>query len=554
MNNIITMLRHEFRGRLGVGRKASPKSWGVFFLNGAVSLLMYALFVGIIYFVTNMLLNGRIVLHYEFLVLASALSMIIQIATSTGSLVKNLYYDGDNELLLRFPVDGLEIFVSKSIFVFIKNVSTSVLLTLPFYIFYAIIMQKSAGFYISAAFMSIYISIVPYCIANLIAIPVMHVVNSIKNKFGLILGLLIFMIIISFSFYMLLLKGILEYAQTQQTSIFSEDVLNIFKAWASRLIPFTFYANILFGKKVILSIFISAGLTFALGFMSFYMAKHSYYPTILKSLEREKTAFKKKSKDKTRSVFMSLLKTEYLLIFRSFNYSFQYLAMAVAAPFMVFFCNDLATNVGDSSVGGRIIPGLTLMVVIIFITIIVSFASTTISRNGNTFYFTKIIPVPYKYQITVKMTLYFIVAAVSALVSCIVVGIAFGGEKYGNNVGVTDVLSIFAITVFIIITLTSWAILADLKSPTFEVSNDGDLVQANKNVSNSLIGGSVISVLFGLFGMIFTYVPLKIGGITFINGINHVYLYLLGISVIMAGSSVAALYAKLDKRYNKLVP
>lgn len=554
MNNIITMLRHEFRGRLGIGRKASPKSWGLFVLNTVISLLMYTLFLGIIYFITNMLLRGRIVVYYEYLVFATAISMVVQIVTTTGALVKNLYYDADNELLLRFPVEGLEIFISKSIFVFIKNITTSIFLTLPFYVFYAIIMDKSILFYFSAIFMSAYISIVPYCVANLIAIPAMHVVNSIKNKFGLILAFLIAMIIISFSIYMLILKGIMEYSQTQQTSMFSAEILNTFKAWAARLVPFTFYANILFGRKVILSLILSAGLSFLLAFMSFYLAKHSYYPTILKSLEREKTAFYKKSKDKTHSVFFSLLKTECLLIFRSFNYSFQYLAMAVAAPVMVYFCNDLASSIGDASVGGRIIPGLTLMVVILFITIIVSFASTTISRNGNTFYFTKTIPVSYKYQIFVKMVLYFVVAAVSALVSCIVVGIAFGGEKYGNSVGIVDLLSIFTITVLVLISLTSWAILADLKSPTFEVSNDGELVQVNKNVSNALIGGSAISVIFGLIAMIFTYIPLNIGGITFINGLNHVYLYLLGISLIMAAVSVAILFASIDKKYYKLIP
>lgn len=554
MNNIITMLRHEFHGRMGIGKKSSPKSWGIFLLSTIVSVLMYSLFVFIIYFVSSMLLRGRIVMHYEYLVLCTALSMIIQIATSTGSLVKNLYYDGDNELLLRFPVDGLEIFISKSVFVFIKNILTSVFLTLPFYIFYAIIMQKSAMFYVSSVFMSIYISIVPFCIANLIAIPTMHVVNSIKNKFGLILGLLIIMIVVSFSMYMMLLKGVMEYAQTQQTSIFSEEILTLFKTWAARFYPFTLFANILYGKHVILSIIITAVLTFGLGFLSYYLAKHSYFPTILKSLEREKTAFHKKSKDKTRTPFFSLLKVEYLLIFRSFNYSFQYLAMAVAAPFMVYFCNDLASHIGDASVGGKIIPGLTLMVIILFMSIIVSFASTTISRNGNTFYFTKIMPVPYKYQITVKMTLYFIVATMSALVSCIVVGIAFGGEKFGNNVRIVDVLSIFTITLFNIVSLTCWAIIADLKSPTFEVNSDGELVQANKNVSNSLIGGSVLSVLYGLFAMVFTYIPLKIGGITFINGINHVYLYLLGISLIMAGVSVLILYSKIDKKYERLTP
>lgn len=554
MNNILTMLRHEFRGRLGIGKKTSAKHWGVFLLNSIVSVLMYSLFVFIIYFISSMILRGNIIMHYEFLVLCTALSMIIQLITSTGGLVKNLYYDGDNELLLRFPIDGLEIFISKSAFVLIKNILTSLLLTLPFYIFYAMILQKGVFFYVSSVLVSLYISIIPFCIANLIAIPTMHVVNSIKNKFGLILGLLIVMIILGFSLYMMLLKGVVEYAQTQQTSIFSEEVLGIFKTWAARFFPFTLFANILFGKKVILSLIISALLTFGLGFFAFYLAKHSYFPTILKSLEREKTAFHKKSKDKITPVFFSLLKVEYLLIFRSFNYSFQYLAMAIATPFMVFFCNDLASNIGDASVGGKIIPGLTLMVIILFMSIIVSFASTTISRNGNTFYFTKIIPVSYKYQITVKLALYLVVATVSALISCVVVGIAFGGEKYGNNVGIIDVLSIFAIALFNIVALTSWSIIADLKSPTFEVSNDGELVQANKNVSNSLIGGSVLSVIYGLFAMIFTYIPLKIGNVTLINGINHVYLYLLGISLIMAGVSVWILYAKIDNKYEKLVP
>ncbi|HHU43289.1 MAG: hypothetical protein QM214_01325 [Bacillota bacterium] len=554
MKNIITMFRHEFRSRFDLGKKASPKAWSVFFLSATVSLLMYALFLTIIFFITNMLLTGRIEMNYEFLSLATALSMLIQLLASSGALVKSLYFDADNELLLRFPVDGLEIFVAKSAFVFIRNILISLMLGLPFYIFYGITLRLGAGFYIKAVIIAIYISILPFCAANLISAPVMHVVNSVKNKFGLILGILIVLIVLGFSVYMLILKGVLEYMQTQQSAIFSQEVLKTFKTWAARLVPFTFYANILYGKSVFLSLLITGVLSFALGFCSFYLAKHSYYPTILKSLEREKSAFRKKTKNKVRPVFFSLLKTEYLVIFRSFNYSFQYLAMAITAPFMVYFCNDLASNIGDTSVGGRIIPGLTLLVINIFTTIIVSFASTSISRNGNTFYFTKIMPVSYKYQILVKMTLYFIVAALSALVSCTVVGIVFSGEKYGFNVGIVDILSIFAVTVFIIITLTSWAIMADLRSPTFEVNNDGELVQANKNVSLSLIGGSAISVLFGLFTMIFSYIPLKIGDLTLIDGINHVYLCLIGLSFIMAAVSCLLLFLRLDKKYHKLTP
>src|SRR5690554_3868940 len=235
MNNILTMLRHVMRSRFGVGRKASPKSWGVFILNSVVSLLMYLIFMTIIFFVSNMILTGRIEMNYEFLVLATALSMIIQVITSSGSLVKSLYFDADNELLLRFPVDGLEIFVAKSAFVFIRNILISLMLGLPFYIFYGITLRLGAGFYIKAVIIAIYISILPFCAANLISAPVMHVVNSVKNKFGLILGILIVLIVLSFSVYMLILKGVLEYMQTQQSAIFSQEVLKTFKTWAARL-------------------------------------------------------------------------------------------------------------------------------------------------------------------------------------------------------------------------------------------------------------------------------------------------------------------------------
>ena len=134
----------------------------------------------------------------------------------------------------------------------------------------------------------------------------------------------------------------------------------------------------------------------ALGVGAFFVTTKCYYGTILKGIESEKESIVKlNKKNKVRSVFGTLLNREFFLIFRSFNYSFQYLAMACAAPVMVYYCNALASAMGTKSVGTTIVPGLTLLVIIIFVTIIVSFASTSISREGNVFYHTKIIPVSF---------------------------------------------------------------------------------------------------------------------------------------------------------------
>lgn len=62
----------------------------------------------------------------------------------TATLIKALYYSGDNEILLRFPVNGTQIFIAKSIFVFISNFLITMGILLPFYICYGVILQKRA--------------------------------------------------------------------------------------------------------------------------------------------------------------------------------------------------------------------------------------------------------------------------------------------------------------------------------------------------------------------------------------------------------------------------
>lgn len=547
------MLRLELKSKLGFGKGITKKSIISFFINLFFTLVIYAVYITGLFFITQIMVSGSVPLRYEFLVIAMGISIIVQMIICTGALVKNLYYDGENELLLRFPVDGKQIFFSKSIYVFIYNLIMSFAFSLPLFVIYGVITKAAAGFYLTAVPLIVFTTILPFCLSNLIALPVINLTNFIKNRFALILALLIIIVVAGFSIYMLLLKGVLEYAQNKSATLLTAEVLERIRSIAASLFPFNLYANVLYGNKPLLSLLYILLINIALGACAFFVAKKTVYPIVLRSIERESEAFEKKVKDTVRPVFISLLRKEYVLIFRSLNYSFQYLAMAITAPIMVFFCNDLASSIGDTSVGGKIIPGLTLLVVIIFITIIVSFASTSISREGNTFYLTKIMPVSYKYQILVKLTLYFVVATASVLVSCIIVGAVFGGEKYGHNVTFADMTAIFFIAEFLIVFLSAAAVISDMRSPVFDVSPSGELIEANKNVSTNIFIGCFIAVIYGLAAMIFSYIPLTISGITIIKDIKSVYIILAVVSLIMAAIELFRLFFKLDKRYNKII-
>ena len=551
MNNFLITLKMEFRGHFGLGKNPTRKAWSVFALNLIFDAIIYAVFLTGTYFVSSMVLRGSIPMQYEYLVVVTLVSMLVQLGTSTNSLIKVLYYDVDNELLLRFPIDGIALFLAKAIFVFLKNLILSFLFTLPFYVYYGVFTGVSWGWYVGAVATALFISFLPFFIANLIAVPVMHLNNGLRNKFGLKLAFIIILMIVAFSLYMLLLRGVLEYYQTSESNVlFSEELLLTIKSWASAMIPASFFANYLYGEKIALSIVLAALITIAVGAVSLLLSRHSYYPTLLKSIEKGREAFKKKSaKDKPMGQLRSIYVNELKIIFRSFNYSFQYLAMAIASPLMVYFCNDLAVAVGDASVGGAIIPGLTLMVILIFDTIIVSFASTTISRNGSYFYLTKIIPVSYKRQLLAKLLLYFTVAGSSSLLSCLVTWAAFGGERYGNHMGIVDVIGIFCISAAVIVAQTCVAILSDMKKPTFDVNGEGELTQANKNVSNSMIMGIVIAVVYGLLAMIFTYLPIGVLSM----GVRGMYLILGLVSAVLAAVTVAVLMLTADKKYNKIV-
>lgn len=295
-------------------------------------------------------------------------------------------------------------------------------------------------------------------------------------------------------------------------------------------------------------------MTAAVGVAAYFVTAKFYYKTILNGIETEKVSFHRKTPNTCRTIFGTLLHREFYLILRSFNYSFQYLAMAVAAPVMVYYCNDLAATMGKDSVGAAIVPGLTLMVIIIFVAIIVSFASTSISREGNAFYHTKIIPVSYTVQVSVKLFLYAIVATASVVLSCIVVAAAFGTEQAGNLLSPLDIGCIFAISEMTVLSLTCLAIWADVRSPIFNVVGDGELVSANKNLALSLLVGILVAVVYGAVAMILGFLPIEIGGFSVVDGLGDVYLILSMVSLVILGISLTMLYVNLDKRYQKIAP
>lgn len=542
MSKVGTLLNLDLKSRFGFGLRVQKANVFKWLFSSLFTLTIYAIIVTGIVFITKIfVLNGS--MNYHFLVLTTAVSMTLQLVVCTATLVKALYFNGDNEILLRFPVSGDEIFLAKSAYVFINSIIVSSAILLPIYISFGIFSEARFAFYIWIAVVNAFSSLLPFFVANIIAIPVMYVVNLIKDKFLIILIIMIGIVVGSFAIYMAVLKNILVYIQTEELSLFTPEIVAQLDKFVRFAYPFKFYANLLVGQDTLNSFIMSLLITIISVAFAALVVKKWYFATILKSIETEKSSFTKKSKNQKLPVFLNIMKREFLLVFRSVNYSFQYLCMAIAAPVMVYYCNDIAAAVGTASIGGRFMPGLTLLVVTIFVTIIVSFAATAVSREGHNFYHTKNMPVTFTKQIFIKFVLYGGVAFLSVCLSCVVVVAA----KFVNY---TDALFIWSIAELVVIMQTSIALRADTVAPSFNVMGDGEIVSANKNLSLSIALGLFLACLYGISAMILSYIPVTIGNIEVLNGeITKVYFYLLGLTGLLAAISVAALFVGLEKRY-----
>ena len=118
MNKVKTLLKLEFRSRFA-GDKFTIKSVPKYLITfGFAAIILYLLILGINN-LTKMFLEMNLASEYLTLVFISA--SVILICFNINSAIKTLYNSGDNAMLLRYPVNEMQIFASKILTVFIAK-------------------------------------------------------------------------------------------------------------------------------------------------------------------------------------------------------------------------------------------------------------------------------------------------------------------------------------------------------------------------------------------------------------------------------------------------
>ncbi len=535
MRQFLTLLKLEFMNRAPKNRvKGHYFSKIVKYL--IIALAVVAIGCGLLY-VFNSLISicTQADLEQEFIVYYTTLVQIVQFFFGLSLTTKTLFFNSDSDLL-KLPVNGKMIFLAKLAYLFIYELIFTTCLTLPVFILYGIKTMQGAIFYVMLLPNILFFPVIPFLFGVLLSIPAMYVVGYLKNKFVVMLVLYTLCVAIGFTIYTYALRFIMEVLGTSDISsiLQTQVVLDI------KFVSTILYTPMLFKNSLLLyrfwpSAVVNITIAIILFLIVFFFANKSYLKILLSNAENGGKAFHKNSQIKNRSISGALFYREFLSIFRSTNYAFQYLTIVITTPLMVFFSSQIASNIGVNQVGEGILPGIVVLVLLMFLSMGTSFAATSITREGGNFFHTKIIPVSYRKQVTVKFLLYLIVSIPSVIISALVLAFA-GFLSYFNAL-------MIALAVCMIVTGSiASSILLDIRKPQFMFLDGKEITNSNANVSTSITLGFVIAVILGIASI----------AVSMFVSLPAIYIVLFGFGVPYMAIEVFRLFFKLEKRYRSI--
>lgn len=536
MKQLFTMIKLEFAlkfPRVDKGKRLFVRILDAIAILAGI-VLIGALILFVFYSLLNLCIKGGLI--QEFLVFFIFLMQILQLLFGLSLLTKTLYFSSDSASLLKLPVSGEKIFLSKIFFAYFYITMISSVIMLPVLIMFGILTSQALLFFLMIPVVCIFCPLLPFILSTLFALPTMYIISFLKNKFVLMLLTYVLLVAGGFITYMNILQVLIKLLDTNASAaLLTSETISSVKDFA-----FYFYPEVLLKNLLVNVNFIKSLAVYILGgalllYIIILLAKKMYVKVLLNNVESENTYMTKKVKIKQISVSAALFEREFINIFRSINYSFQYLAVILTTPLMVYFSNAIASQIGAEKLGAGILPGISLLVLIMFLSMGVSFSATSITREGDKFFHTKIIPVKYRKQIAVKVCLYLIVAIPCIFLSCFVL-------YFFNFLGLIEAL-LYSISIsFIILGNICYGIEKDIKNPKFKYVGNQEYTGANRNIMSSVGVGLIISMIMGVVAIVFS----------FFLSVDFIYYVLFGFAIPYALAEALILFVKVEKNYQKI--
>lgn len=509
MNKTWTLTKILWKNGSGVlagsGRKAGRRM-----RNALIPLLLIVAFLPLaLSFATlaSQLYDGLARIHQEGLLLGLGLSMVSLVIFVFGVFyVINVYYfSQDVEHLLPLPLKPSQILTAKFAVTLLYEYLTELITLLPLVVTFGIKSGAGIAYYVYAAVIFLTLPVIPLILASVIAMLVMRFTNVAKNKdrYRMIGGVIAVLCAFGFNFLFQRFSGRVGTEDLQQMLLGGD---NSFLHLATRLFPsaklgaMALLHATAFTGFVNLVLFLAVSALFYVIFVG--LGEWLYFKGVMgisESTARRKQVTREQLDKLTgqNSPLKAYTIKELKILFRTPAFFMNCVLMNFLWP--VLICIPVIAQSGNLRMLGNI-PGMLQDSRTAGIVLAVSFAiflfvagannpaATAISREGQSMFVIKFLPVPYATIIISKVIPGFLLSAMGVILMAIVAAALLG-------LPVAFVILMLAVGLPGVLFVSFIGMLFDLKSPKLHWDNEQKAVKQNVNSLFCMLVGIAIAAL-----------------------------------------------------------
>lgn len=416
------------------------------------------------------------------------------------------YFGKDVELLLPLPLKPSQILGAKFITVLIYEYATELIILLPAVGVYGVKSGAGPLFYLYALLLFIFIPIVPLVLASLINMIIMRFTNLGKHKDALkiLSGIIGLAVGLGISMVSKNMEQPSDDPQALLKLLVEGD--NSLVSLAAKIFPTAKLASMsLIHSSALqgiinLLLFIAISVAAVLIFM--IVGELLYFKGALGNSEvySKRKALSKEQMDKSlrkNSAMKAFALKEFRILFRTPSYLLNCVLSGLIWPVFVVI-GMLGSGALNSEEGKAILKAINdhkvlgiALGVIFAVSVLFSgsggVASTSISRDGQSLFVSKYIPLSFKDQIMARIIPGIVLSSISVLIT---LGVAF------FYIGLIPELIVTGLIVSVLgILLTSFVgILLELKFPKLNWDNEEKAVKQNMNFMAVMFGSMILSV------------------------------------------------------------
>ncbi|NLD26454.1 MAG: hypothetical protein GX661_03750 [Acholeplasmataceae bacterium] len=425
---------------------------------------------------------------------------IFSIISCLGGLMENLYNSKDNQILLSYPAQPIEVFISKLIVYYIYELIKSLYFFLPFFLGFGIILGLISPLYILATIlMIILLPLFPVLIAALLSIPFLYLkrllrihplVKTILGA-GLMVGIFI------------LIDYVLGFLPVPLR------ILAMYDVFIAKLKDFIFQINryalyyksisaIFFSTNIIQGYLLTIGILVLLALLIIFILRPFYFRMASRSSEHANLKTHQGKNTVHENTFVTFLKKEWLLATRAFSEFVNNYSFIIALPYILYIMLTIFASVDRNSLGDTMLATFSMAITLMMATASNTASAMAITSEGQEFVLLKTAPGKTSNLCWAKILFNLVFSTIVIIFSYLL--FIFMTDR---RIDVPALMLMMLASILINSGLIFWSFQIDLLNPKLsEYASTGTVAHGN-NYSKSILIGFCWMVFFTLVFTLF---------------------------------------------------